>query len=166
MTKTQFYTIYNRPSPVCHKPDTEHKFVDQSEADRCSLKYQLERFGFDTLQNKLEKTRAQFGYADTRAIPNFADYSAKISEANSYFHSLPSQIRKSFGHDPVEFFTSIEKDPEQAFKCGYISQSMYESLMPKELLSNVKLQPSAMVEQNPAPAPVNPAPAPVENVSA
>ena len=44
----KFKSFYsNPPKPVGTILDTETKFVDQSEADRCSLSYQLERFGMD-----------------------------------------------------------------------------------------------------------------------
>lgn len=121
----KFNTFYtNRPKPVCCKPDTETKFVDQSEADRASLQYQLERYGFDSLQQQLEKTKAQFGYADTRLTPSFTDLSLKMAEANSYFMALPAQIRKKFNHSAVEFFSEIEKNPEKMWKDGYISKKL------------------------------------------
>lgn len=122
MTFNTFYT--NRPKPVCCKPDTETKFVDQSEADRASLQYQLERYGFDSLQQQLEKTKAQFGYADTRLTPSFTDLSLKMAEANSYFMALPAQLRKKFNHSAVEFFSEIEKNPEKMWKDGYISKKL------------------------------------------
>lgn len=121
----KFNTFYtNRPKPVCCKPDTETKFVDQSEADRASLQYQLERYGFDSLQQQLEKTRAQFGYADTRLTPSFTDLSLKMAEANSYFMALPAKLRKKFNHSAVEFFSEIEKNPEKMWKDGYISKKL------------------------------------------
>lgn len=121
----KFNTFYtNRPKPVCCKPDTETKFVDQSEADRASLQYQLERYGFDSLQQQLEKTKAQFGYADTRLTPSFTDLSLKMAEANSYFMALPAQLRKKFNHSAVEFFSEIEKNPEKMWKEGYISKKL------------------------------------------
>lgn len=121
----KFNTFYtNRPKPVCCKPDTETKFVDQSEADRASLQYQLERYGFDSLQQQLEKTKAQFGYADTRLTPSFTDLSLKMAEANSYFMALPAQLRKKFNHSAVEFFSEIEKNPEKMWKDGYISKKL------------------------------------------
>lgn len=121
----KFNTFYtNRPKPVCCKPDTTTKFVDQSEADRASLQYQLERYGFDSLQQQLEKTKAQFGYADTRLTPSFTDLSVKMAEANSYFMALPAQLRKKFNHSAVEFFSEIEKNPEKMWKDGYISKKL------------------------------------------
>lgn len=125
----KFNTFYtNRPKPVCCKPDTETKFVDQSEADRASLQYQLERYGFDSLQQQLEKTKAQFGYADTRLTPSFTDLSLKMAEANSYFMALPAQLRKKFNHSSVEFFNEIEKNPEKMWKDGYISKKLAADL--------------------------------------
>lgn len=120
----KFNTFYSRPKPVCVKPDTKTKFVDQSEADRASLQYQLERYGFDSLQQQLENTKAQFGYADTRLTPNFTELSLKMAEANSYFMALPAQLRKKFNHSAVEFFSEIEKNPEKMWKDGYISKKL------------------------------------------
>lgn len=125
----KFNTFYgNRPKPVCCVPDTETKFVDQSEADRCSLAYQLERYGMDSLQQQLEKTRAQFGYADTRLTPSFADLSMKMAEANSYFMELPAQVRKKYNHSAVEFYSQIEKAPAEMWEKGHISQKLAEDL--------------------------------------
>lgn len=119
-----FYTFYKKPKPVCLKPDTETKLVDQSEADRASLQYQLERYGMNSLQQRLEQTKAQFGYADTRLTPSFADLSQKMAEANSYFMQLPSQLRKQFNHNAVEFYSQIEKDPKSMYEKGFISKKL------------------------------------------
>lgn len=121
-----FYT--NRPKPVGTVLDIETKFVDQSEADRASLAYQLERFGMDSLLQKLEQTKAQFGYADTRLTKGFVDYANSMAEANSYFMKLPAQIRKEFGHDPIKFYSKIESDPEFMYKNGYISEKLAKDL--------------------------------------
>lgn len=128
-TKTIFNSFYvNRPKPVSVIPDTETKFVDQSEADRASLKYQLERFGMDSLLQQFEKTKAQFGYADTRFAKNFVELQEKMAEANAYFMELPSGIRAKFHHSATEFFSSIEQNPEQMYKDGYISKQLAKEL--------------------------------------
>lgn len=125
----KFNTFYtNRPKPVAVLPDTETKLVDQSEADRASLKYQLERFGMDSLQQQLQKTIGQFGYADTRFTGSYADLHAKYSEANNYFMSLPSQVRKQYDHDASKFYSAIEKDPKAMFYKGFISKSLATDL--------------------------------------
>lgn len=128
-TKLSFKSFYsNRPAPVGTDLDTETKLVDQSEADRASLSYQLERFGMDGLQQKLEQTKAQFGYADTRLSKDFQQLAEKMAEANSYFMQLPAKIRKEFGHDPVEFYSQIEKDPASMFSKGFISEKLATDL--------------------------------------
>lgn len=125
----KFKSFYvNPPAPVGTILDTETKFVDQSEADRASLSYQLERFGMDSLLQKLEQTKAQFGYADTRLTKNFVDYAESMAEANYYFEQLPAKIRKEFGHDPVQFYSKIESDPEYMYKNGYISEKLAKDL--------------------------------------
>lgn len=125
----KFKNFYcNRPEPVPTILDIETKFVDQSEADRCSLAYQLERFGMDGLQQKLEQTKAQFGYADTRLCKDFSQLAEKQSEANSYFMQLPAQIRKQFNHDPIEFYSKIEQDPKYMFDKGFISEKLATDL--------------------------------------
>lgn len=125
----KFNTFYtNRPKPVCCVPDTETKFVDQSEADRCSLAYQLERYGMDSLQQQLEKTRSQFGYADTRLTPSFADYAQKMADAESYFMELPAAIRKKFNHNCIDFYSEIERNPEKMYNEGFISRKLAADL--------------------------------------
>lgn len=128
-TKAIFKSFYvSRPEPVGTALDTKTKFVDQSEADRASLSYQLERFGMDGLQQKLEQTQAQFGYADTRLTKDFQQLAEKMAEANSYFMQLPAKVRKEFGHDPVEFYSQIERNPSEMFKKGFISEKLANDL--------------------------------------
>lgn len=128
-TKQLFKSFYtNRPEPVGTELDIETKLVDQSEADRSSLSYQLERFGMDGLQQKLEQTKAQFGYADTRLTKDFQQLAVKMAEANTYFMQLPAKIRKEFGHDPVEFYSQIEKDPASMYSKGFISEKLANDL--------------------------------------
>ncbi|UPW41787.1 internal scaffolding protein [Peromfec virus RodF7_10] len=125
----KFKSFYvNRPDPVTVVPDTETKFVDQSEADRASLKFQLERYGMDSLLQQFEKTKSQFGYADTRLCKDFAELQQKAAEANSYFMQLPSRIRAKFHHSSTEFFTSLEQNPSKAYDEGYISKSLAAQL--------------------------------------
>ena len=124
----KFYTFYNKPKPVAYKPDTETKFVDQSEADRCSISYNLERFGLSGIASMFEKTKAQFCYADTRVSKNFADLAQTYAEANGYFMQLPAELRKKFNHNPIDFYTEIENNPEKMFKDGYISKDLATKL--------------------------------------
>lgn len=121
----KFKSFYvDRPDPVCCVPDTETKFVDQSEADRASLKFQLERYGMDSLAQQFQKTLSQFGYADTRLCSSFTELHNKMAEAESYFMQLPSRIRAKFSHSSLKFYDELEKDPSKAFKEGYISKSL------------------------------------------
>lgn len=125
----KFQTFYtNRPEPVTCVLDEETKFVDQSEADRAGLKYQIERYGMDSLLQQFEKTKAQFGYADTRLVKDFAGLAQSYADANQYFMQLPSAIRKKFNHNAVEFYSSIEQNPEQSYKDGYISKDLASQL--------------------------------------
>lgn len=121
----KFKNFYdNRPDPVTCVPDTETKLVDQSEADRCSLKFQLERYGMDSLQQQLQKTMSQFGYADTRMTKDFVQLQQEMAEANSYFMNLPSRIRAQYNHDATKFFTELEQNPKKAYDNGYISKDL------------------------------------------
>lgn len=121
----KFKSFYiNRPQPIGYEPDTETKFVDQSEADRVSINYNLERFGMSGIAQMFEKTKAQFGYADTRVSKNFAELAQSMAEANSYFMQLPAELRKKFNHNAVDFYSAIEKEPEKMWKEGYISKDL------------------------------------------
>ena len=147
----KFKNFYcDRPKPIPTILDIETKFVDQSEADRCSLSYQLERFGMDGLMQKLEQTKAQFGYADTRLTKDFETMANSMAEANSYFMQLPAQIRKEFNHDPVEFYSKIEKDPKYMYDKGYISEKLAKDLGVINLgnidTNNTVLEPSINVQ--------------------
>lgn len=137
----KFKDFYNnRPDPVTVVPDTETKLVDQSEADRCSLKFQLERYGMDSLQQQLQKTMSQFGYADTRMTKDFVQLQQEMAEANSYFMALPSRIRAQYNHDATKFFTELEQNPKKAYDNGYISKELATKLgviKPPELVTPV-----------------------------
>lgn len=121
----KFATFYNNPVKTQGtKIDNETVFVDQSEAERASLKFQLERFGMNTLLSKLKETQSQFGYADTRFSKSFGDLAQRYAEANQYFQALPAQIRAEYGHSAIKFYESIENDPKQAFDRGFISKDL------------------------------------------
>lgn len=132
----KFCTFYNNPiKKLGTTIDFETVFVDQSEAERASLKFQLERFGQDTLLSKLKQTQSQFGYADTRFSKSFGDLAQNYAEANQYFQNLPAQIRAEYGHSAIRFYESIDKDPKQAFVKGYISKDLYQSLRPQDFVN-------------------------------
>lgn len=154
-----FYNFYgNCPPPSTTVLDEETKFVDQSEADRAGLKYQLERFGMDSLLQQFEKTKAEFGYADTRLVSDFAGLAQKYAEANEYFMALPSGIRKQFNHNPIDFYEYIEQEPNSAFKRGFISQDVAVAMgvvIPSET-SDVVTPPDVTTQ------PVNPTPSQTE----
>lgn len=125
----KFNSFYvNRPKSIGFMPDTETKLVDQSEADRVAINYNLERFGMSGIAQMFEKTKAQFGYADTRVSKNFAELAQSMAEANSYFMQLPAELRKQFNHNAVEFYSKIEKEPEKMWKEGYISKDLAAKL--------------------------------------
>lgn len=126
MKFNSFYT--NRPKSIGFEPDTDTKLVDQSEADRVAINYNLERFGMSGIASMFEKTKAQFGYADTRVSKNFAELAQSYAEANSYFMQLPAELRKKFNHNAIDFYTSIENEPEKMWKEGYISQDLAAKL--------------------------------------
>lgn len=151
----KFNSFYeNRPKSIGFEPDTEHKLVDQSEADRVAINYNLERFGMSGIASMFEKTKAQFGYADTRVSKNFAELAQSMAEANSYFMQLPAELRKKFNHNAVDFYTTIEREPEKMWKDGYISKELAGKLgvlsaidKPVEI---VQPQPSDIVQPLPA----------------
>lgn len=125
----KFYTYYtNEPPKVSTQPDTETVLVSQSEAIRSSLKYQLEVFGMDTLQAKLKETQSKFGYADTRYSKSFGALCEQYARANDYFQALPAEYRAKFGHDPIKFYSSIEQNPGEAYKTGFISKDLAQKL--------------------------------------
>lgn len=151
MKFNSFYT--NRPKPVAFMPDTETKFVDQSEADRCAIQYNLERFGMSGIASMFEKTKAQFGYADTRVSKNFGELSQKVAEANEYFMQMPAEIRKKFNHNAVDFYTAIEKEPEKMFNEGYISKDLAMQLgvkFPEPVQDIVQPVETTVVDTKPA----------------
>lgn len=117
-----FYSRYYEPPKVKTIIDTSVETVDQSEARMCGLRYQLDKFGLNSLLSSLELQRAKFGYADTRLMPSFEEQQNKLADSIEYFDSLPSQVRRQFGDKPKNFFKSIEKDPIKAVKDGFISK--------------------------------------------
>lgn len=134
MAKLNFCSFYaNRPPVKDLVLDDETKFVDQSEADMCSLKAQLDRYGINGLVARFEEMKDKFGFADTRLVPSFSDLQNRIVEGEKYFNALPSEIREKYGFNAGKFFDEIAEHPEQAQLDGFISEDKA-----KELLRNVK----------------------------
>lgn len=128
---TKFYTFYDRPKSPNAVLDYETKFVSQAEADMNGLKYQIERYGMDSLVQRFEEMKSKFGYADTRVVPGFAELQNRIVAGREYFEALPSEIRKIFGHRPENYFSYLEENPEKAVQQGYISEEQCKVLMEK-----------------------------------
>lgn len=130
---SKVYTRFSMPVSPVSVLDYDTVLVDQSEADMCSLKAQLERYGMDGLQARMLAMQDKFGYADTRLIPDFATLQNRVVAGTNYFNSLPSEVRAEFGHRPERFYEYIEKNPQKAQDRGFISLSKSE-----ELLQNIK----------------------------
>lgn len=116
-----FYTAYNKPLHQKSDLDYETKIVQQSEADVVGLKYQLERYGMNTLMSKFETMKSKFGYADCRNIPDFEELQNRVVAGTEYFNNLPSEIRREFKDKPECFYDYLEKNPVESVKKGYIN---------------------------------------------
>lgn len=128
MTKSvPFFTHYNRPPSVSTVLDTDTVFVSQADADTVSLSYQLQRYGMDGLQARMEAMRDKFGYADCTKTGTFAELQNRVRKGVEYFEALPSEVRAKFGHRPEAFYEFIESNKEEAVKQGYLP----ESVLPK-----------------------------------
>lgn len=118
----KFYTAYNKPKQqFSDNLDYETKLVQQSEADVVGLKYQLERYGMNSLMAKFETMKSKFGYADCRHIPDFEELQNRVVAGTEYFNHLPSEIRRQFNDKPACFYEYLEKNPVEAVKNGYIN---------------------------------------------
>lgn len=122
----KFYTAFNRPKHEKTVLDYETKLVQQSEADVVGLKYQLERYGMNTLMAKFETMKSKFGYADCRHIPDFEELQNRVIAGTEYFNNLPSEIRREFKDKPAAFYDYLEKNPVEAVKKGYINNDTAE----------------------------------------
>lgn len=130
MAKFVFNDFYNRrPKSVCTKLDTDTVFVSQSEVKTSGLAYQLARYGMNTLEARMEQMRSKFGYADCTKNNNFADIQNRYVQSVEYFNALPSEVRRKYHDRPEDFYNSIEKDPELAYKTGFISEEQYKSMV-------------------------------------
>lgn len=128
MTKAvPFFTHYNRPPVVKTVLDTDTVFVSQADADTVSLSYQLQRYGMDGLQARMEAMRDKFGYADCTKTGTFAELQNRVRKGVEYFEALPSEVRAKFGHRPEAFYEFLETNTEEAVKQGYL---------PKDVLPN------------------------------
>lgn len=135
----KFYNNYNKPKHIKSNIDYDTKVVQQSEADVVGLKYQLQRYGMNTLLSKFESMKSKFGYADCTVIPDFETLQNRVSKGVEYFQNLPSEIRDKFKNKPSLFYKSIEDDPVQAVKDGYINDNVSEyikSIYPDKFNTN------------------------------
>lgn len=145
---TKFFTRYSVPDSPVTVLDYETKTVDQSEADMCGLHYQLQRYGLDGLQARFEAMKDKFGYADTRAVPSFAELQNRIVKGNEYFNNLPAEIRAKFGNNSAKFYTYLEENPEQAVKDGYIHGMSYVDIKPGDEVQPVEPPKSIENQEN------------------
>lgn len=132
MSKCKFYDCYDNPPPKVYTDlDTSEVFVSQSEVKVSGLAYQLKQYGMDTLSAQMETLRSKFGYADCRHINDFATLQNKYVEAVDYFNALPSDIRRQYQDRPELFYEDVQKNPDTAFKGGFISEEFYKQLNEK-----------------------------------
>ncbi len=120
MSKISFFTHYNRPPAQDTVLDYETCNVSQADIDVSSLAYQLDRYGMEGLQARMEAMRDKFGYADTTKFGNFADLQNRVRKGVEYFEALPSEVRAKFGHRPELFYEYLENNKDEAIKAGYI----------------------------------------------
>lgn len=122
-----FFTAYKKPKQkFSDNLDYDTKFVQQSEADVSGLKYQLERYGMNTVLAKFESMKSKFGYADCRHIPDFEELQNRVIAGTEYFNNLPSEIRRKFNDKPACFYDYLEKHPVESVKEGYINNDTAE----------------------------------------
>lgn len=124
MSKISFFTHYNRPPSVLTELDYETCNVSQADVDISKLSYQLDRYGMEGLQARMEAMRDKFGYADTTKFGNFADLQNRVRKGVEYFEALPSEVRAKFGHRPELFYDYLEKNKDEAIKEGYIKSDI------------------------------------------
>lgn len=150
MAKRKFYDFYNEKPPKHHfKPDTETVFVDQSEVTTSGLKYQLSQYGFDSLAQRMEDMRSKFGYADCTQISDFRESMTKYSQGVEYFNALPSEVRRQYNDRPELFFDDCVKNPETAYKAGFISEDYFKEITSKNNSDKVEVaNPTTIKEEN------------------
>lgn len=128
MSKINFYSYYNRPPKVNFVPDLETCFVSQSEVETAGLKYQLHRFGMDSVLQRMEDMRSKFGYADCTKISSFVQAQNDYVKGREYFEALPSEIRRKYNDLPENFYEDIAKNPDTAYENGFISEEYYKAV--------------------------------------
>ncbi len=121
----KFYSYYQKPPKVETVLDYETTFVSQAEADTCSLSYQLNRFGMDGLQARMEAMRDKFGYADCTVSNSFADIQNRVRQGIEYFEALPSEVRRKYNDNPEEFYDYLNKNPQKAVEDGFFDPATF-----------------------------------------
>lgn len=147
MSKSKFYDFYNNKPPKNHfTPNTERVFVSQSEIETSGLKYQLQHFGFDSLAQRMEDLRSKFGYADCTKISDFRESMNKYAQGVEYFNALPSEVRRQYSDRAELFYDDIAKNPDTAYKAGFISEEYYKEIKSKNNSDSVEVSSSLNVE--------------------
>ena len=117
---TDFYDYYNNRPPKVNTVLTDDTcFVSQSECQNSSLKYVLDRFGMNTLTARMEEMRGKFGYADCTVSNDFAILQNRYVQAKNYFENLPSNVRRQFHDNPLEFYNNLAQNPKKALDDGF-----------------------------------------------
>lgn len=124
MSKISFFTHYNRPPAFDTVLDYVTTNVSQADVDISKLSYQLDRYGMDGLQARMEAMRDKFGYADCTKYGNFADLQNRVRKGVEYFEALPSEVRAKFGHRPENFYEYLENNRDEAIKQGFIKSDV------------------------------------------
>lgn len=109
---TRVYTKNTLPSK------TDPSFKDEVDVNNIVKKYEQTR----QLQHL---NRYQGSYQDLTQIPDLLTSMTQVTQAQSGFNHLPSQLRSRFGNSPVEFlkFLSDDANREEAQSLGLIPKT-------------------------------------------
>lgn len=103
-TYSASYTSDGRLELVEGEPENIYEQI-QMYADDCDLNILLKRYqnGEVDVFNQVETF-----YADVADMPrNYAELLNKVSQAENFFSTLPSEIRERFNNSPHEFLASV-----------------------------------------------------------
>lgn len=130
------YDVPNCPGIVNNSPSmTQQEFRNEVDIDNIMNRYRIT----GSLPEHLVLEPGQYG--DFTDVPSFMEAQEIILKAEKDFMDLPSNIRKRFNNDPVEFldFFNNEANVEEAVKLGLCVQKNVQQVnevLQKDVLIN------------------------------
>lgn len=111
----------------------EISLTKQSFRDQCDINIILKNYENTGMISHTNKSQGTYG--DFTGISDYQSSLNAVITAQNSFNELPAGLRKYFDNDPAKLiqFISDDKNYDQAYKLGLISEETYSSKLPQKI---------------------------------